>query len=72
MLAWVLGSLGFGSVKAQPQSGQDAWVDRTLNQLTLRQKIGQLIMVPVFAQADTADAQVLGLIRDYEVGGSFG
>ncbi|MEY3158215.1 MAG: hypothetical protein RLZZ121_1268, partial [Bacteroidota bacterium] len=69
MLAWVLGSLGFGSVQAQPQPGKDVWVDWTLNQLTLRQKIGQLIMVPVFAQADTADAQVLGLIRDYEVGG---
>jgi hypothetical protein len=53
----------------QPNKGEEAWVETTLRQLTLRQKIGQLIMVPVFAQADTADAQVLGLLREYEVGG---
>jgi len=69
MFAWGLGALGFGSVQAQPNGPRDAWVETTLRQLTLRQKIGQLIMVPVFAQADTADAQVLGLLRDYEVGG---
>ena len=69
MVVWGLGALGFGSVLAQPNGPRDAWVETTLRQLTLRQKIGQLIMVPVFAQADTADAQVLGLLWDYEVGG---
>ncbi len=44
-------------------------VEETLKQMTLKQKIGQLMMVPVYAQADTADAKVLGLLRDYEVGG---
>ena len=66
-----LWAFGIGSARAvnQPNKGEEAWVETTLRQLTLRQKIGQLIMVPVFAQADTADAQVLGLLREYEVGG---
>jgi beta-glucosidase-like glycosyl hydrolase/CubicO group peptidase (beta-lactamase class C family) len=60
-----------GSAVAVTTSNKDeeAWVEATLSQLTLRQKIGQLIMVPVFAQADTADVRVLHFLRDMEVGG---
>lgn len=44
-------------------------VEDVLHQMTIRQKIGQLIMLPVYAQADTVDTQVMRSIREYEVGG---
>lgn len=44
-------------------------VEEALRQMTTRQKIGQLMMIPVYAQADTADKQVQQWLREYEVGG---
>ncbi|MFM8317762.1 MAG: glycoside hydrolase family 3 protein, partial [Bacteroidota bacterium] len=44
-------------------------VEEAMQAMTLKQKIGQLMMVPVYAQSDTADAQVLRWLEEEEVGG---
>jgi beta-glucosidase-like glycosyl hydrolase/CubicO group peptidase (beta-lactamase class C family) len=59
---------GLGSSKSTGNESR-TWVEDKLSRLSIRQKIGQLIMVPVFAQADTPDAQILRWLQDYEVGG---
>lgn len=63
LILWVAGS---GPARA---SGEMRWVDSLRSSMSLRQKIGQLIMVPVYAQADTPDAKVLQALSRDGVGG---
>lgn len=79
MVWWALG-LMLWAVKVEAQSKeptrdpeQSRWADWSVEEamqaMTLKQKIGQLMMVPVYAQSDTADAQVLRWLEQEEVGG---
>ncbi|MFV0376679.1 MAG: glycoside hydrolase family 3 N-terminal domain-containing protein [Mangrovibacterium sp.] len=47
----------------------DSWVDSTLNQLSLSQKIGQLFIVQAYSEDGKTPDAVLADIRNYEVGG---
>lgn len=47
----------------------DAEIEEFLQKMTLRQKIGQLMMIQSFAKTDYPDKEVLSLLGDYEVGG---
>ncbi|MFM8787236.1 MAG: hypothetical protein ACKOFE_06270, partial [Bacteroidota bacterium] len=49
---------GLGSSKSTGNESR-TWVEDKLSRLSIRQKIGQLFMVTVFAQADTRDGQIL-------------
>ncbi|MGA1330008.1 MAG: glycoside hydrolase family 3 N-terminal domain-containing protein [Bacteroidia bacterium] len=77
LVVWgVTGTLGYatgtnkGTDLPEPNGNESGvWVEEKLSRMSIRQKIGQLMMVPVFALADTADAQVLRWLQDYEVGG---
>lgn len=48
---------------------RDNWVDSTLAHLTIDQKIGQLFMIQAYSREETAPADLLNQIRNYEVGG---
>jgi beta-glucosidase-like glycosyl hydrolase/CubicO group peptidase (beta-lactamase class C family) len=46
------------------------WADSVLATMTLDEKIGQLFMVAAYSNRDTAhENEILGLVRDYHVGG---
>lgn len=46
------------------------WVDSVMKTMSIDQKLGQLMMVPVFGREDAAqDAQIQTLIRNYGIGG---
>lgn len=47
----------------------DFWVDSTLNQMSLSQKIGQLFIVQAYSEDGKKPDAVLADIRNYEVGG---
>ena len=49
---------------------QKIWVDSIYNQMTLEEKIGQLFMVQVFSDKDTAHKnEILQLIKEQHIGG---
>ncbi len=47
----------------------DSWVDSTLANLTLEQKIGQLFMVQSYSRENTPQADVVNQIKTWQVGG---
>jgi len=49
---------------------KDRWVDSVMRSMSLRQKIGQLMMVAAYSNKDEQHVQVLEtLVRDYHIGG---
>ncbi|MFM8685634.1 MAG: hypothetical protein ACKODJ_03670, partial [Bacteroidota bacterium] len=80
VMAWLALGLMLWAVKAEAQTKEplrdpersrwtDWSVEEAMQAMTLKQKIGQLMVVPVYAQSDTADAQVLRWLEEEEVGG---
>ena len=46
------------------------WVDSIYNKMTIREKLGQLFMVPAYSNKDSVhENQIKALITDYKVGG---
>lgn len=61
-----------GSVQKNPHSGgeTDPWVKAELERMSLREKIGQLIMIDVYpSQSEASRLAALRLIREYQPGG---
>ena len=55
---------------AQDALSQKLWVDFTIKNMTLRQKIGQLFMVAAYSNKDDVHRnEIQKLINDYEIGG---
>ncbi|WP_372775758.1 glycoside hydrolase family 3 N-terminal domain-containing protein [Mangrovibacterium sp.] len=47
----------------------DAWVDSTLQKMSLKQKIGQLFIVQAYSETNSTPDAVLADIRNHQVGG---
>ena len=63
-LSLAVGLCGVESASAQP------WVDSTLARLTLDQKVGQLFMLPAYANRDEQDyAYLESLVKKHQLGG---
>jgi beta-N-acetylhexosaminidase len=61
------------TTKGQTAAFQSAWVEQTLKKMTLREKIGQLLMVTFFGVFDSAESpeykEVLHEVEENHVGG---
>ena len=56
--------------KVKDSLQQEQWVDSIMNQMTVKQKIGQLFMVAAYSNKDQNHVRYIeSLIRDYELGG---
>ena len=53
-----------------PDSQHDPWVRAEMSRMTLREKIGQLIMIDVYpGQSEAHKQDVEKMIREYKLGG---
>lgn len=51
------------------QSKKEQWVDSVFNTLTVTEKIGQLLMLPVDSYEEDVSNKISGLIKNFKIGG---